>query len=578
MKKFGSIVVALVLVCVGGVSDVEALGAVEERAEEVIAFYAENPSMFDRTDDPTGYAKSAVYHAMARYAAGDIEGGNELAAYIFDNPGGASMFLVMAGMDLYLRYGEHMPEDVRESARNFITGYSEYPFGSTENHSAMTAAGGYLAAQTWPDWDQAEEVRESTRESIFELVDNLARRGLAEYDSPIYHTFFVNPLLSVYDHAEDEEMRRRAEIGLDIALADMAPEWVDGAWGASTLRTGNFQTDAQDGYIAALTGYVYFGGRAKPAQNDGCGVMSAVSSYRPPEIIQIMGTDRQEPYVHRETHMAWHGARKTSFVNQTYALFSQYDGNGSLFWSDQMLRSGLVWSSVEPGAKFTVKAPTNNLTGESPNNQVLQHKGVLAGVAKEEMTGFVPESGAVVEQREEDGWLFLNGGAVYIAFTCRDGYDWGESIEVQGVHPQYLTWDDSNWTEEYGTFTFGGGATGWVIQTAHPDEFDGFDAFVNAVLEGPGAVFSEHEEGEPSTVYEDLDGNVLEITFDGRGGGDGTDRRLVNGEPLDYAAWPRFDNPWMQGEVEGDELVMEHGGYRRVYDFNSWTIAEEGEL
>jgi hypothetical protein len=334
-----------------------------------------------------------------------------------------------------------------------------------------------------------------------------------------------------------------------------------------------------DGEIAGLTGYLYFGGPALPAQSDGCGIMSAVSSYRIPRIIEIIGTDRSKPYTHRETHMAWSGARKTTFVNDGLAVYSQYDGNGSLFWSDQMHRAGVVWSSDHLGAQFVVKHPKSGLIGETPANQVLQHRGVLLGVAKESMTGYVPLAAALVECREENGWLYLNTGSAYIAFSCKGGFSWGANVTLDGVGAQYLKYDHSNYSVNYRTLSLNGGAkNGWVIQTAASRDFPTFTAFVDKV-KGSGRVdFAGVDNADPQVKYTTIDGDNLEITYDGTGGGSGTGRRKVNGVPLNYGAWPRSENPWMKSDVGGSRLTMTLGGYTRTYDFTNWTISETGTL
>lgn len=554
---------------------------IEDRIDEVLAFYATNPSMFSPTDDPTGYAKSGVYHAMACYETGDIARGNEIATHIFNNPGGASMFLVMAGMDLYCRYNQHMGETLKGKIRSFVTGYGEYPFGSTENHHLMSAAGGYLASEYWPDWGKAASVKISTRDEIYKFVgEKLCPKGIAEYDSPVYLPFDINCLLSLHDHAKDEAMRTRALIGLEVLLADMGSEWVGGCWATSTLRTHEFNHDARDGQISGLTGYVYFGGPGLPAQSDGAGVMAAVSSYRLPRILEIIGTDRSEPFTHKETHMAWHGARKTTYCNKSYGVYSQHDGNGALFWSDQMHRAGVTWQSSKQGGKFIVKHGKNGVVGETAANQVMQHEGVLVGVAKESMTGYVPQTGSIVEQREEEDWLFLDAGSCYIAFTSAGGYSWGGTIEIDGVNKKYLIWDHSNYRASYKTFSLGGGNKGWVIQTAHPDEFSSFDAFVNAVKNDASVDASGVGNNDPKMKYTTIDGDVLEMTYDGNGGWTRieTDGRKVNGTALDFGNWPRMDNPWVHADLNGNKLVMQCDSYKRTYDFATWSTTEEGEL
>lgn len=554
-----------------------AIAGFEQRAQEVLQYYGTHESIFSPTDDATGYAKSGVYHAMAAYAIGDTNRGNQITTHIFSSPGGASMFLVMAGMDLYLRYNQYMPGTLKDRIRSFVTSFDGYPFGTTENHKVMSATGAFLACETWPDWSRASSVKSACHAHMVEFIDRLCRWGLAEYDSPTYEVFFVNSLLSLYDHTQDSDLRQRALMGLEVLLADMAGEWVDGVWGASTLRTHKFVGEAADGKISRMVGYIYFGGPAFPAPNDGCAVMCAVTSYRLPQVIEAMGTDRTTPHVHKETAMAWTGARKTTCINHGYAVYSQYDGNQSLFWSDQMHRAGVAWSTVDLGAQFVVKHPKAGLAGESQYNQVLQHEGVLVGVAKESMTGYVPRNGGAREVRESGGWVFVDGGSAYVAFTCHGGYAWGGDVVARGINPTYLVADTSNWTSTYRSFSLNGGSkNGWVVQTAHPSVYAGFDAFVQAVQNNTAPDFSGVGNSDPMVRYTTLDGDALQITYDGRGGGGGTDRRLVNGTPLDYANWPRLDNPWMHSDLDGSTLVMTRGTLVRTYNFSNWTVVEQG--
>lgn len=552
----------------------------EDRAQLLLEYHATHAPNRSPVDDPTGYAKSGVYTAMARYAVGDIDGGNAMADEIFTNPASSAMFLTMAGMDLYMRYKEHMPEALQEKVKRFITTRNKgnYTGGSTENHGIMFAAGGYLAAQEWPDWDLADTVRQQTQEHIYKGIENISIHGLTEHDSPTYHIFFTNSLLSLYDHADDPEMRQRALVGLELLLTSMAPEWLEGYWASSTLRSYDFTHDPHIGSLSGPLGWLYWGGGPMPPREDGVVIMSAVSDYRIPEVLRAIGQDRRHPFVHRETQGTEFNRqdkyRKYTYMDRAYAMFSQFDGNDQLAWHDQMQRMGLVWISPEPGATFLMKHPVKGRRGDTKDGQVVQHERALVGVYKDTITGYLPDTEAVIDQFESDGWLFVHGGSVLFAVNIIQGFEWGDEEVVKGTpFKQLHSPHDRN---------------GVVIQTAPVETFSALDQQKTDASNQPRAVLErfadaiktqttvEHDgitnvglgNRNPKVRFTTLEGDVLELEFN--------QDRLINNVANDYQAWPLFENPWMKSSP-GDYLTLTYGDRVRHYDFQTWTIEDAVE-
>ncbi|MBF2088343.1 MAG: hypothetical protein IGR80_10615 [Synechococcales cyanobacterium K44_A2020_017] len=534
----------------------------EDRARQLIEYHATHPPNRDRASDPSGYVKSGVYTAMALYASGDIDGGNRMADDLFSNPHSASMFLVMAGMDLYMRYKDVMPEEIHAKARRFITSFDDYTGGTTENHGIMFATGGYLAAQEWPDWERADQVRDQTRSHLYEFVENVSLHGVVEHDSPIYHVFFINSFLSLHDHATDPEMQQRAKVGLELLLTTMAPEWLHGYWPTATLRTVSFTHDPKR--VISLTGpvgWLYWGGSDMPVPEDGCAIMSAVSDYRIPEVLHYIGQDRRRPYVHRETHGQRFNRddkyRKSTYMDRQYALYNQFDGYGDLAWHDQLQRMGVVWVSDAPGATFVVKNPVEGVRGDTDHGQVLLHQRAMIGVYESTMTGFLPATEAVVEKVEDDGWLFIHGGPMLLAFKSAQGYDWQETIDLYGT--------------PFDSFYSDADRNGFVIQTAPVEDFAGgsprqeLDAFAEAVKTRTVIDDSRVDQSRPALTFTTLSGDVMALEFNRD--------RSINGEVVDYSTWPLFENPWMTSEA-GEWLEMRYGDLVRTYNFQDWTITD----
>jgi hypothetical protein len=534
----------------------------EDRARALIDYHATHPPNRDRATDPTGYVKSGVYTAMALYASGQVEAANRLADDLFTHPHSASMFLVMAGMDLYLRYKDLMPDALHGKVRRFVTSFDNYTGGTTENHGIMFATGGYLATQEWPDWERADEVREQTRSHLLSFVENIALHGIVEHDSPIYHVFFINSLLSIHDHATDPDLQQRATVGLELLLVSMAPEWLHGYWPTATLRTASFTHDPRR--IISLTGpvgWLYWGGTTMPIPEDGCGIMSAVSDYRIPAVLEAIGQDRRRPYRHRETHGQRFNRddkyRKSTYMDRQYALYSQFDGNGELAWHDQLQRMGVVWVSDAPGSTFVVKNPVEGVRGDTRHGQILHHNRAMIGVYQSSMTGFLPATDAIVAQVEDDGWLLIHGGPMLLAFYSTQGYDWQADIDLYGTPFQSFHSDaDRN---------------GIVIQTAPVEEFPGdspaeqLAAFADAVKTRVVVDASRVDQSRPALRVTTLSGDVLAMEF--------SRDRTVNGQVVDYHAWPLFENPWMTSEA-GQWLELRYGDQVRTYDFTTWTIED----
>ena len=79
-------------------------------------------------------------------------------------------------------------------------------------------------------------------------------------------------------------------------------------------------------------------------------------------------------------------------------------------------------------------------------------------------------------------------------------------------------------------------------------------------------------EEDPTTVaLEELEesgrtGDVLDVRYG--------ETPLVNGEPVDYGAWPLFEGPFLRAERGSRTLEIRYGRARRVLDFNTLTITD----
>lgn len=539
-----------------------------QRAQRIIRYFAQRkPHGFPK--NLKRYARTGIYHAMARYEVGDVAAANALAERIFSGDlkvlGNDQSFIVMTGMDLYLRYRQHMSSSLRWKIRQFVTGHHRYPKPLTANHRLMLATGHYLAAQTWSDWGQAQPMQQQAKARIAKFIADLGVHGMIEHDSPVYHVFYLNSLLSLQDHVRDPVFKQQAQIGLELLLASMAPEWLNGYWATSTLRTFAFTHDPHQAAHIGPVGWLYWGGR-RPPMWLGAAVMHAVSAYRVPDVLVQISRDRTQPYRHRETHGAnFNGKakyRKYTFMDRQYALFSQYDGLGRLGWNAQMQRMGLVWDAPVSGASLVIKQPVKGIRGDKKCGQVLQHQRALIGVYKGPVTAFIPNNATVLDRFEQSGWLFLHGSSVLIGLKLINGYQWQKTQKIGYGKRHRATFE---------RLISSSAKNGVILQTAPVEDFQQastrttLQAFATTVLSQTQIDRRGVNQANPTLKYTDLEGNRLALTFNRN--------RTVNNRPINYLAWPLFDNPWMKSTREFC-LKIQYEETIREYNCQNWTIRE----
>lgn len=555
----------------------------EKRADFILdTFATERPEQTDRTL----WVKEAIFYAQARFERGvDVETALDIVDSVNDNPAGASMFFYTANIDTYLRFGHLYPEALREKVKAKLTAIDYSQNGSTENHFIKFRTAGYLVAQTWPDWSRAAATKQFAEQDLRSMMKRFVTYGMKEYDSTTYAALYVECLLMLYEFAQDEEMRQMAKMTLDAMLANIAGEWMNGYWVSSTLRDYNGMSP-EIGGAGTIMAWLYFGGERAPSLRvnefgypEGMySVIAASSSYRLPGLLADIAADRSAPYVHKESHDQHptnklnppHGYRKTTYMTETYGVASQFDGAGSLGWSDQMRRWFVRWTSDGPYSTFFMTHPKRGgiESGATPYEQVLQKDGTVVAVYNipsgdpfKFINGPFPDS--LLKIREDpSGWIFAHGGSVLLAVKPLKPYVWTEAF-VGSLRVPVLKSD--------------GTKNGVIVETADPSAYgaeeDGalseaeridaeLDRFAQAVLARTEVDASGLEQANPSLTYTSLAGDTLSLTYNGA--------RTVNGEAVDYTAWPLIDSPFMHQEVGGSLLTIRRGEEAVVYDFENW--------
>jgi hypothetical protein len=210
--------------------------------------------------------------------------------------------------------------------------------------------------------------------------------------------------------------------------------------------------------------------------------------------------------------------------------------------------------------------------GENPFAQSLQHGRTLVGVSAVpddypywRISAPFSTTGSIVKRVEREGWVCCHAGSMLFAFWL-------------GGEPR---WAGHRAKEHCDVLTSDARRTGWVLETSPLEAFAGggvdaeLDRFAVAIATRTRIDAVAIAAERPRLVYTSLEGHVLDITY--RPHGEAYDRQhLVDGEVVDYGSFPLLGNPWVRQALDGDELIIEHGGRTLRYDFRTWSRHDDG--
>jgi hypothetical protein len=172
----------------------------------------------------------------------------------------------------------------------------------SENHQIIFHTLEYLAGQSFPDrvftndGRTGSEKQAHARALILDWIDLRARFGFNEWHSDVYYQKNVTPLLTLVEYAEDEEIRTRAAMALDLVLFDIASHSFRGNYGVTHGRSyKKDKTKSVDQDTYGLSKLLFddspedWNGDGEP----GATLLSRAKRYRPPEAIRRIATSRE---------------------------------------------------------------------------------------------------------------------------------------------------------------------------------------------------------------------------------------------------------------------------------------------
>lgn len=495
--------------------------------------------------------------------------------------------------------------------------------GDTENHWVLYYSTLYLAAQRHPtagreQWFNGQSSAENMAEARSYLehwMDITTSYGQGEYDSPNYLEEYAIGLALLAGWVEDGAFRNKARMMLDYVLYDFAAESLEGYYGGAHSRVYPKQIVVPGSTPSKAMSWLLWGFHERQA--NGTVQIMALSGYTPPPILERIARDRARPYVERELKRTrWRlrnagpdsfviGDRRTvpvykyTYVDRDFVLGASQGGllqpiqqqTWSLVWRENLpLATGSnTFFGVQPHSSpdegtmyfagdwdtltnFIIRSKTDydtpdKLPSGSPFEQVFQHGTALialydmpADARFPLVTMFFSRD---LKRTEEDssGWIFAQGGPVYIAYRPFAAGEWKPS-DWTGLMASggggWLGTDFATWGPGHRCYVSGALKNGYVVQVAPARDFASFDAFKAAVRALP-LKFSVS--GTPEATFTALDGSVLHARY-------GAGPR-VNGRAIDFEHWPLFEGPFGHAARGSRELDIVYRNERLHLDFGA---------
>lgn len=497
------------------------------------------------------------------------------------------------------------PETIDQIQQLFCGGPTDR--GNTENHWLMYYTGLLLAAEYWADQGVLFNGRppgviraEATR-WILGTIQRTACLGHHEYDSTGYHITHLAPYLGLWEHAGDAHLHRQVEQVLAVLVADMALEYFHGAWAGGHSREGYRQnTWSRVGSVQTLQ-YLYFGGQTfDPVDHiHAHAIPAAVSPYRPPALFAAIALDRSRPHAVRKTRAprniirhAEHDAepvRKYTWMSRSFALGSTQLGlPGAPAGPIDLVSWDLTWKGPRHNAKIVCNHPyvhpgrfsaflgtlpqsarrqigddkpylqrQDRLFGASPYEGMMQHQGtiiVLYRIPADDESPFVnlflPRN---IDWIARKGWLLAAPGGFYLALRPIGSYAWERIRESSS---DSLLVRDGDLIDGW-LLRLGNPDAGLVLEAVEEDRISDFAAYCQRRTDSD--VDLSGWPGEERVAVSSIDGVRLEMTFDGP--------HKVDGTAIDYDAWPLYDAPGAQAEVNTGKVLFRYGNRQVALDF-----------
>ena len=568
-------------------------------------------------------AKKRNHHALVGYIDGRITSssrfdGVHLAFGSGDFPRGrselssSSAWLVNNGytfdlwpaMDVTIRWKKYVDAASRNILKGRLRGVN-YATPGTSNLLKLSQTIRFLGSEEFGEdvFDHpGDDWRPSDPNGRKWLLDNLRTQsmtGLPEFASNDYGNLNSLPSLSLGHLAQDPEMRAAGTTSFTAFMAQLAAVWQPLEYYAGVWSSRSYED--QSGYYGVFGRELYqaLGGGGRTGDGKAMAVMAA-SGFTLPSPILHAANDRTTSYLVRHRGDGYQQA----FVNaNNYILFGSTDGRAS--GSGWCWGYGVRWRGMKNFFSLMGVATDNPDDMAAASNHgkmqldfdILLHRDSMLyafdkshPLARDPRYALAQVPGgyqAMINDAATTGRVFLHYGTVMIAVASDVLFNWdpnagiysprntpqpGDSefrIAVGGVgYPQ----NDPNFAANISATN---NRFAVAIETALPSDFAGadaaaqLDAFKSTLVASTSISHTDVTVGSYKITrgrYVNRYGDVIvkESYNDDRTLRGGS----INGVAVDYANWPKQQNPWMSTTPSGDVLTVTSGAQRAVLNYN----------
>ena len=530
----------------------------------------------------------------------------------------AEQYKSLSKMYAYLMAGDRFSADMLPLVRSYFAQYAYGKLNQTENLRMSNYVVGYLVGQYLPDvvdknGDSGATLVQLTQGPIDEMIDAGVHRGWAEYESPEYTIMTYLGLNALYQWAQDDALRQRVRMAMDVMWFEWANDWNDGYMISSISRSkGDLAVIGDPTWRPAdhtALAWAYFGAhRAQERVGEAENVAPAAyrpnlevlgyltwqgMRYAPPKMAMQIGQDTDKDYVSRKANLqnsSGHSTDvyRTTFVRPTWGLGTEVQYRRQDNWrEDQPIV--LRWRSDAPNPVFRVSLDVGTASIGSYNepafHRVMQSDGTAMGVYRtwgdptvDYLNAMFPDNGAIVDKRDRDGWTFVDAGELFFAFRMVKDAAWHHQTPndpPNKVKTTASTHPTAGLAYSYDILRSGGARNGWILDTADRSAYGDLSSFADAILAGDRLDTSHVDEAAPRLIYHSLAGKTLDLTWDIASQAPGAAAK-IDGVAVGYDAYKLFDTPWLQQDKLGETFTATRDGVTRTYDFSTWTVAETG--
>jgi hypothetical protein len=223
-----------------------------------------------------------------------------------------SDFILHAILRLLYQFSDHnsVSAGLLERSRQVVLGFKYWPDEPgldsmctwTENHQALFASAAYLAGQLFPDEVFTNDGLTGRQKMaihhprLLRWLELRFRTGFSEWLSHVYYDEDLTALASLVDFSQDDGLRSRSEMVIDLILADMALHSFKGIFGSTHGRSYEPAKKWSPREGTASTHKLLFGtGNFSNADNMSAACLTLSPNYRLPQVLYDIANDEEQP-------------------------------------------------------------------------------------------------------------------------------------------------------------------------------------------------------------------------------------------------------------------------------------------